>query len=96
MPYVPKDQRVYIVDSHLWATDGSTAPGELNYRISVLVNEYFKNYGFRYQTINDVMGALEGAKLEMYRRVAAPYEDVKREQNGDVYESQFVHPVPLK
>ena len=31
------------------------------------------------------MGALECAKLELYRRVAAPYEDVKIMENGDVY-----------
>jgi len=39
----------------------------------------------RYQNINDLLGALEGAKLELYRRVAAPYEDEKVESNGDVY-----------
>lgn len=34
--------------------------------------------------INDCIGACEGAKLEFYRRVASPYEDVKIKQNGDV------------
>ena len=29
---------------------------------------------------------LECAKLELYRRVAAPYEDEKIDQNGDVYD----------
>jgi hypothetical protein len=38
-----------------------------------------------YQSINDVLGALEGAKLEFYRRIAAPYEDTKIQENGDVY-----------
>jgi hypothetical protein len=38
-----------------------------------------------YQAINDCLGALEGAKLELYRRVAAPYEDRKIQENGDVY-----------
>jgi hypothetical protein len=31
------------------------------------------------------MGALEGAKMEMYRRVAAGYEDKAILRNGDVY-----------
>jgi len=38
-----------------------------------------------YQTINDIIGALEGAKLEFYRRIAIPYENAKLTENGDVY-----------
>jgi len=30
-------------------------------------------------------GVLENVKQEMYRRLAAPYEDKKAEENGDVY-----------
>ena len=39
-----------------------------------------------YQHVNDALGALEGAKLELYRRVAAPYENDKAVQHGDVYD----------
>jgi hypothetical protein len=60
------------------------AAGELNYEITGLINIYIKEKGLNYQTINDVLGVLEGAKLELYRRVAAPYEDTKIAQNGDV------------
>lgn len=59
--------------------------GELNYEFTTLALEYFRSNGARYQQINDVVGALEGAKLEFYRRVAAPYEDKKIVENGDVY-----------
>lgn len=31
-------------------------------------------------------GALAGAKLEFYRRVAVPYENAKMAEHGDVYE----------
>jgi hypothetical protein len=41
--------------------------------------------GKNYQTVNDIVGALEGAKMEFYRRAAAPYEDLKIKENGDVY-----------
>jgi hypothetical protein len=61
--------------------------GELNYVISVLCNTYHKEQGGRYQQVNDIVGALEGAKLEYYRRVASPYEDEKIEINGDVYDA---------
>lgn len=59
-------------------------PGELNYLLTMIINRYWKDRG-NYQAINDIVGALEGAKLEFYRRIAAPYEDKKIEENGDVY-----------
>jgi hypothetical protein len=60
-------------------------PGELNYLITTMLIEYLHARGKSYQTINDILGALEGAKLEFYRRVAVPYETEKCKQNGDVY-----------
>lgn len=60
-------------------------PGELNYAITVLIRNYFHNHGENYTAINDVVGALDSAKLEFYRRVAIPLEDQKRRENGDVY-----------
>jgi hypothetical protein len=62
-----------------------TNSGELNYILTRLLYEYYKSNGGRYTQVNDILGALEGAKLEFYRRVAAPYEDKKIEENGDVY-----------
>lgn len=60
-------------------------PGELNYLISKLLFSYAHHSGLSYQKINDIIGALEGAKLEFYRRVAVPYEESKIKLNGDVY-----------
>lgn len=79
MPYIKQEDR----DDHTALYPQHA--GELNYAITLLVNDYFKRMGGRYQQINDIVGALEGAKLEFYRRVAAPYEDEKIEENGDVY-----------
>jgi len=59
--------------------------GELNYAITTLIKNYQEYKGLRYQTINDIVGALEGAKCEYYRRVAIPYENEKIKSNGDVY-----------
>lgn len=58
--------------------------GELNYAFTKLILEYL---GAKpsYQKFNDVLGALEGCKLELYRRMVAPYEDKKISENGDVY-----------
>ena len=60
-------------------------PGQLNYAITCVLKDYIESNGLSYDTINDIVGALEGAKLEFYRRVAAPYEDKKIIENGDVY-----------
>lgn len=80
MPYIHEGMRVQIDRGRAPAT-----AGELNYAITVLVRDYFRRQGRRYQQINDVLGALEGAKLEFYRRVASDYEDTKILKNGDVY-----------
>jgi len=39
----------------------------------------------KYSNLNELIGVLECAKLELYRRVAAPYEDEKALINGDVF-----------
>lgn len=59
--------------------------GVLNYCISALLNKVLKTNGVSYRNINDLIGVLECAKLELYRRVASPYEDEKIQSNGDVY-----------
>ncbi len=59
--------------------------GELNYIFTSVANEYLERMGKNYSHYNDVIGALECCKLEMYRRAIAPYEDTKIAENGDVY-----------
>ena len=77
MPYITKGQRCNV------EFFPETA-GELNYALTMLCKEYLgKN--FNYQKLNDVIGALEGCKLELYRRIVVPYEDKKIAENGDVY-----------
>jgi len=58
--------------------------GEINYIITRLCDAMLEDV--RYSKINSLIGVLECAKLELYRRVAAPYEDDKIESNGDVYQ----------
>jgi hypothetical protein len=60
--------------------------GELNYTLTLVLNKYMNSKGVSYNTINDILGALEGCKLEFYRRIAEPYENNKLSLNGDVYE----------
>jgi len=60
-------------------------PGELNFVISTLLGRYIADMTLSYATINECIGVLECAKLELYRRIAVPYEGVKIAENGDVY-----------
>lgn len=80
MPYIKQEQRNRL------ATDGAfpNMSGELNYRITKEIFDYFKDHP-NYQGINDIVGALESAKMEFYRRIVAHYEDQKIKENGDVY-----------
>lgn len=83
MPYITPDQKENFLGL---ATLNPKTAGELNYVLTQVCRKYFYNNGARYQQINDVVGALEGSKLEFYRRLAALYEDNKIQENGDVYE----------
>jgi broad-specificity NMP kinase len=58
--------------------------GELNYIITRLVAHFIGTPS--YGSINTAIGVLECAKLELYRRLAAPYEDKKISENGDIPE----------
>jgi hypothetical protein len=81
MPYIKQERRVDLTKSgHDMATSG-----ELNFIITRILNRYREQHGDSYTTYNDIIGALEGAKLEFYRRVVVPYENTKIEENGDVY-----------
>lgn len=85
MPYIDPDARI-----RLEAGSGPADAGELNYAVSRLVDAYLQRCAesagrLRYAHLNEAIGVLECAKLELYRRVAAPYEDLKIVENGDVY-----------
>ena len=85
MPYIKQLRRLQIDTVTIENSKSEiNNPGELNYVITRLIDNYHSRRG-DYQSVNDVVGALEGAKLEFYRRVAAPYEDQKAMENGDVY-----------
>lgn len=82
MPYIREDDRERI---DCWGLP--TDAGELNYLISSTIIEYLGD-SVSYSKINEVVGVLECAKLELYRRLAAPYEDKKAAKNGDIYKEE--------
>lgn len=77
----------YIIESRRFAlSKGGTpqTPGELNYLITKIVSDYVLDHKISYTTYNEVMGVLECAKFEMYRRAVSKYEDKKIIENGDM------------
>jgi hypothetical protein len=82
MPYIEVTARPSL-DDHLRTT---AAVGELNYASTHLILKFIREQGgLSYTTANAAIGALECAKLELYRRLVVPYEDNKVAEKGDVY-----------
>jgi Domain of unknown function (DUF6899) len=87
LPYIkPENRKKYDKVLKELVTMLKTLPaeevdGELNYIVTKMLKEV---YPLRYFHINKAIGVLECAKLEFYRRVAAPYEDIKIKESGDV------------
>lgn len=79
MPYIKPELR-HMPES---AADFETV-GQLNYHVTMMWLCYLDAHGLSYQTINDIIGALAASSAEFQRRVAAPYEDQKIEENGDI------------
>ena len=84
MPYIKSDRRDELAVGNYPKT-----AGELNYEVTQKIIEYLVTHDLGYQTINDVVGALEGAKLEFYRRVVGTYEDRKIKENSDIYPAEI-------
>ncbi len=86
MPYIAPERREFLenaTDEEIAQVELST--GDLNYAITSLMDEWIGQKGLNYDAINSAIGVLECAKLELYRRVAVPYENNKKDQHGDVY-----------
>ena len=60
-------------------------PGVLNYLISQIISARIKALGPKYHLFNEIIGALECAKHEIYRRLVVAHEKKKIIENGDVF-----------
>ena len=101
MPYIARDRRKRLIKGVDEIADAIMAlaledadeveacakpnPGDVNFVISKLLHYLYTFEGKSYSNINEVIGILECAKQEFYRRQAAPYEDKKKDISGDVF-----------
>ena len=93
MPYIkPEKREVYdeLVESlgfEVGTDYERDVAGLCNYIITTfLLRVYDQKESLSYRDYNEIIGLLECAKLEFYRRQVSQYEDKKIEENGDVYE----------
>ena len=92
MPYIKKEDRqqfdahiLEITECILEEQSETSRAGMLNYVFSSIIADLLDDEGTTYNRLNTYIGVLECAKLELYRRMCAPYEDEKQKANGDVF-----------
>lgn len=79
MPYIRQERRTEFTEIY------PETAGDLNYAITLQLIRYIRQYGLSYQSCQEALGACREAEMEFRRRVLAPYEDSKIEDDGDVY-----------
>jgi hypothetical protein len=88
MPYIDRIGRSFwdpkLKELETYITDTDPDVGAMNYMITKMLLAWVKNK-LRYVRICMVMGTLICVMFEFYRRIAAPYEETKIKENGDVY-----------
>ena len=90
MPYIAPDDREKFDECIEHISDSILTCGDINYVVSSIISKYLESVNIAegkvsYFHINQMIGVLECAKLELYRRIAVPYEDIKITENGDIY-----------
>lgn len=87
MPYIKQEEREmvdHLVDGLAWMvyeTKGELKAGWLNYILFAFCKKYLKP---SYKEYRNYIGELNECIAEIRRRILAPYEDEKIEENGDV------------
>ena len=86
MPYIKRNRQEELslaLRQLIYKMEVKTA-GELAFMVTTLALEITPKKS-NYNTMASTIGILETVKLEFYRRMLSPYEDIKKELNGDVF-----------
>lgn len=86
MPYIKQEKRGSLDPLIEDLSKEITCEGDLNYIMTSLIHKEVLKKGKNYQVLNNLIGALECAKIELYRTVIGPYEALKLTENGNVSE----------
>lgn len=82
MPYINEDNREKLnnIVNLIIELTGNKLTGNLNY----ILYKLCKKHCVIYEDYRNFIGELESAKLEIYRRLVAKYENQKIKDNGDI------------
>lgn len=84
MPYIKQSKRPQFDAEIQRLMDKIESGGDMNYIFTRICHLFVKKFGESYENYSTCVSSLENAKLELYRRKIAPYEDRKIYENGDV------------
>ena len=96
MPYVKQEVRERLdpeikrLVRKIISEGKESLPGVLNYCITCIIINIVARFGKSYSLYNSIVGAMECAKIEFYRRWITPYEEEKIDSNGDVIAHHLV------
>lgn len=94
MPYIKQNYRIQFNEgieelvkkiNLISDIDNQSKDGLLNYIFTTLMDRVYENRN--YHVYNEMIGTLECCKLELYRRMISPYEDIKIRENEDVFQN---------
>jgi len=89
MPYIQQEDRARFASILEKLNEVPIrSAGELNFLVTSAVHHYLRQFPKSYGTYNQAIGALEAAKLELYRRQVVPYDDIKIKENGSHWKSK--------
>lgn len=84
MPYIPNKERRKeldtISDQLVYSLNKIGIKGNLNYFLFRTFKHLWRNYA----DYSNWEGDCQGSLRELYRKLVAPYEDSKIEENGDI------------
>ncbi len=90
MPYITQTRRDLLDPAINDLGDYMQDVGDLNYIITRLTLHLLMREGLSYENINNTLGTAQLSFNEMYRRIAAEYEDFKLRENGDLHEMRYL------
>ena len=93
MPYIRPEGRPEIDEALARVKKHVASVGDYNYAVTQLAVMHLLSQGtISYTHLNSTYGMLQAATAEFYRRMVAPYEDRKCQENGDVYPQPALDP----
>ena len=86
MPYIKPVRKEVLQPLVERLAERCYTAGDFTYVIYALAKAVLKPgiFGKDYTNLSGIVGCMECAKTEFYRRIVTPYEDQKIKENGDV------------